>query len=73
MGSGYVEDRVVLGRPGERAPIDWSRAVVDAASVRAKEGPVDRPKPGPAAPGNRRAQMVTASRASAVVPMGGAV
>src|SRR3712207_2579186 len=30
--------RAVLDRLGERAAIDWSRAVVDAASVRAKKG-----------------------------------
>jgi transposase len=30
--------RAVLDRLGERAAIDWSRAVVDAASVRAKRG-----------------------------------
>jgi transposase len=30
--------RAVLDRLGERAGIDWSRAVVDAASVRAKRG-----------------------------------
>ena len=45
--------RAVLDRLGERAAIDWSRAVVEAASVRAKKGgaltgpnPVDRGKPG---------------------------
>jgi transposase len=31
--------RAVLDRLGEQAAIDWSRAVVDAASVRAKKGP----------------------------------
>ena len=30
--------RAVLDRLGEQASIDWSRAVVDAASVRAKRG-----------------------------------
>ena len=30
--------RAVLDRLGEQAAIDWSRAVVDAASVRAKRG-----------------------------------
>src|SRR3712207_567530 len=30
--------RAVLDRLGEQAAIDWSRAVVDAASVRAKKG-----------------------------------
>jgi transposase len=30
--------RAVLDRLGEQAAIDWSRAVVDAASVRAKQG-----------------------------------
>jgi transposase len=30
--------RAVLDRLGERAAIDWSRAVVDAVSVRAKKG-----------------------------------
>jgi transposase len=30
--------RAVLDRLGEEAAIDWSRAVVDAASVRAKKG-----------------------------------
>ena len=30
--------RAVLDRLGEQATIDWSRAVVDAASVRAKKG-----------------------------------
>ncbi len=30
--------RAGLDRLGEQAAIDWSRAVVDAASVRAKEG-----------------------------------
>jgi len=30
--------RAVLDRLGEQASIDWSRAVVDAASVRAKKG-----------------------------------
>ncbi len=30
--------RAVLDRLGERAAIDWSRAVIDAASVRAKKG-----------------------------------
>jgi transposase len=30
--------RAVLDRLGGRAAIDWSRAVVDAASVRAKKG-----------------------------------
>jgi hypothetical protein len=29
--------RAVLDRLGEQAAIDWSRAVVDAASVRAKK------------------------------------
>jgi transposase len=45
--------RAVLDRLGEQAGIDWSCAVVDAASVRAKEresftgpNPVDRSKPG---------------------------
>ena len=37
-GTRYVEDRAVLDRLGEQAAIDWSRAVVDAASVRAKRG-----------------------------------
>jgi transposase len=36
----------VLDRLGEQAAIDWSRAVVDAASVRAKKGPADRPQSG---------------------------
>lgn len=30
--------RAVLNRLGEQAAIDWSRAVVDSASVRAKKG-----------------------------------
>jgi transposase len=30
--------RAVLDRLGEQAAVDWSRAVVDAASVRAKRG-----------------------------------
>jgi transposase len=30
--------RAVLDRLGEQAAIDWSRAVVDAASVRARKG-----------------------------------
>ena len=30
--------RAMLDRLGEQAAIDWSRAVVDAASVRAKKG-----------------------------------
>src|SRR3954464_5636814 len=36
--------RAVLDRLGEQAAIDWSRAVVDAASVRAKKGSADRPE-----------------------------
>src|SRR5512135_260717 len=45
--------RAVLDRLGAQAAVDWSRAVVDAASVRAKKrgaltgpNPVDRGKPG---------------------------
>src|SRR3712207_8625429 len=45
--------RAVLDRLGEQGAIEWSRAVVDAASVRAKKGgpltgpnPVDRGKSG---------------------------
>src|SRR3954469_2096978 len=38
--------RAVLDRLGEQAAIDWSRAVVDAASVRAKKGTADRPESG---------------------------
>ena len=37
--------RAVLDRLGEQAAIDWSRAVVDAASVRAKKGSLTGPNP----------------------------
>ncbi len=37
-GLGRRLHRAVLDRLGEQAAIDWSRAVVDAASVRAKKG-----------------------------------
>jgi len=37
--------RAALDRLGEQGVIDWSRAVVDAASVRAKGGLTDRPEP----------------------------
>lgn len=36
----------VLDELGGRGSIDWSRAVIDAASVRAKEGSCDRSEPG---------------------------
>nr|WP_280439575.1 IS5 family transposase [Nocardia cyriacigeorgica] len=37
--------RAVLDELGSRGLIDWSRAVIDAASVRAKKGPLTGPSP----------------------------
>jgi hypothetical protein len=54
--------RAVLDRLGEQAAIDWSRAVVDAAGVRAKKGLVDRPEPG--RPGQARVQAARATEAA---------
>jgi hypothetical protein len=49
--------RAVLDEPGSRGLTGWSRAIADAACVRAKKGgtmtgpsPVDRDKPGPGDP-----------------------
>lgn len=38
--------RAVLDRLGAAGEIDWSRAIVDGASLHAKRGLADRPKPG---------------------------
>jgi transposase len=38
--------RAVLDELGSQGMIDWSRAVCDGASVRAKKGDHDRPEPG---------------------------
>jgi transposase len=38
--------RAILDLHGAAGDMDWSAAIVDAASVRAKRGRVDRPEPG---------------------------
>jgi transposase len=38
--------RAVLDHLGAAGEIDWSRAIVDGASLRSKKGITDRPKPG---------------------------
>jgi transposase len=57
--------RAVLDRLGEQAAIDWSRAVVDAATVRAKKGPADRPEPGRPRQTRRQAARAHRSRRAA--------
>ncbi len=61
--------RAVLDELGAAGEIDWSRAVVDAASVRAKRGISDRPEPG--RPGQARLEDPRLIRPQWPAPGGG--